>query len=93
MGQTGGKISTRMSGHRSDVKHHPERSELPKHFRDNGCDFEKDLRVTIVEHVKGGESNRLQKEALWMTRLQTITPNGLNANTSEFASINKSLFK
>ena len=92
VGQTGGKVSTRMSGHRSDVKHYPERCEFPKHFSDNGCNFETDLRVTILEHVKGGEGTRLQKDAVWMTRLQSITPNGLNARSSEFASVSKALY-
>ena len=91
-GQTGGKLSTRFAGHRSDIEHYPERCKLPKHFKDNGCDFSKDLRVTILEHVKGDEGMRLQREAMWMSRLQTVTPHGLNSSTSEFSGVHKALF-
>ena len=91
-GQTGGKVSTRFSGHRSDIKHHADRCELPKHFNEQNCDFSKDLRVTILEHVKGTFGVRLQKEAQWMTRLQTLSPTGLNAHSTEFTTIHKALF-
>ena len=92
VGMTGGKLSTRFSGHRSDVKLRPERCELPKHFHEEKCDFSNDLKVTVLEHVKGTEATRLYLEDKWITRLGTLSPNGLNTSKSEFASIHKSLF-
>ena len=92
-GQTGGKLSTRFGGHRSDVIHYPERCELAKHYHENDCEITKDLRITILEHVQNNEGVRLHKEAKWMTRLQTIAPNGLNSHSTEYATIYKSLFE
>ena len=91
-GTTGGKLSTRFSGHRSDIIHHSDRCELPKHFKESGCDFQKDLKITVLEKVKGNVGVRLLKESQWMTRLQTVTPSGLNANSSDFAAIYNNLF-
>ena len=92
IGMTGGALSTRFTGHRSDIIYHPDRCELPKHFKENGCDFSTDLEVSILEHVKGGEATRLLKEDKWINRLGTLSPNGLNQKTSEFMTVHKSLF-
>ena len=92
IGMTGGALNTRFSGHRSDIKFHANRCELPRHFRDYECDFNKDLEVSVLEYVKGGSATRLYKEDKWIKRLDTISPNGLNERTSEFGSIHGSLF-
>ena len=92
VGTTGGQLNTRFSGHRSDIKHYPSRCELPKHFRECGCDFSMDLEVSVLEHVKGGVATRLLKEDKWIRRLDTVSPNGLNERTSEFGSIHQHLF-
>ena len=92
VGMTGGQLNNRFSGHRSDVTHHPNRCELPRHFKDHGCDFDKDLEVSVLEYVKGGSATRLLQEDKWIQRLNTMSPNGLNERTSEFCSIHHHLF-
>ena len=92
VGTTGGQLNTRFSGHRSDIKHYPSRCELPKHFRECGCDFSMDLEVSVLEHVTGGVATRLLREDKWIRRLDTVSPNGLNERTSEFGSIHQHLF-
>ena len=92
VGMTGGQLNTRFSLHRSDIIHHPNRCELPRHFKDHGCDFDKDLEVSVLEHVKGGSATRLLQEDKWIQRLSTTGPNGLNERTSEFCSIHHHLF-
>ena len=93
IGMTGGVLSTRFTGHRSDIKHRPNRCEqLPQHFNQNGCNFNTDLEVSVLEYIKGGVAARLYKEDKWIKRLDTISPNGLNERSSEFASVHRSLF-
>ena len=92
VGMTGGKLSGRFAGHKSDIKHYPDRCELPSHFRKEGCNFNTDLKIYILEHIRGGEAQRLHKEDKWIRRLDTKSPNGLNVHTSEFASIYGALF-
>ncbi len=93
VGMTGGSLNTRFSGHRSDIKNYPERCELPKHFKDHGCDFNSDLEVSVLEYVKGGAATRLHKEDMWIKRLGTSSPHGLNEKTSEYGAIHKALFE
>ena len=92
VGMTGGALSTRFTGHRSDISYHPERCELPRHFKENGCDFSNDLEVSVLEHVKGGVAARLYREDKWIKRLDTVSPSGLNERTSEFVAVHNSLF-
>ena len=81
IGMTGGALNTRFSGHRSDIVNYPERCELPKHFKEGGCNFTTDLEVSILEHVRGGAATRLLKEDKWIRRLDTMSPNSLNEKT------------
>ena len=93
VGQTKNKLSTRFVGHRSDTIHNSDRCDLPKHFHNEGCSFNTDLEITILEKVNGASATLLKKEDQWITRLDTIEPNGLNSSTSEFGHIYKRLFK
>ena len=56
IGYTTQALNERFNQHRSDIKLHPERSELPKHFSESpSCDFDRDLEVSIIEKdVFGG---------------------------------------
>ena len=92
VGQTGGPLNARFNGHRSDVKLRPYRTELDTHFHSNGCDFNKDLEVTILEQVTGSTSLREFKEDKWITRLNTIHPHGLNKLVREYGNVYKTLF-
>ena len=50
VGQTSTPLNIRFNGHRSDISVKPEQCQLPKHFNEHGCDFEKDLRISILEN-------------------------------------------
>ena len=92
VGQTGGPVNIRFNGHRSDIKLRPYRTELDQHFHTHGCDFDKDLEVTILEQVTGSQSLREYKEDRWMTRLNTLHPYGLNKVVREYGNVYKTLY-
>ena len=92
VGQTGGPVHIRFNGHRSDVRLRPYRTELDAHFNNHGCDFDTDLEVTILEQVTGSVHLREYKEDVWMTRLNTIHPHGLNKLVREYGHVYKTLF-
>lgn len=92
VGMTSDQLNHRFNRHRSDIIHYPYRCELPKHFKIHGCDFNKDLKVSILEKVKGGKATLLRQEDKWIMRMDTVAPNGLNSAVSEFGTIHKALF-
>ena len=59
----------------------------------NDCDFEKDLKISILEKVKGSEAKRQYKEDQWIIRLDTSYPNDLNGHLSDFGCLYQLLFK
>ena len=93
VGQTKQKLSERFNGHRSDITCYPDRCELPNHFHTHGCDFDKDLRVTILEqHVTGSREIREFHEDKWILRLGTLAPNGMNKQVNTYGKIYQNLF-
>ena len=56
--QTGDQLNNCFNRHRLDIKCYPDRCESSKHFNSNACDFEKDLKISILEKVKGLEAKR-----------------------------------
>ena len=86
IGQTGDQINNRFNRHRSDIRYYPY-CELSKHFNSNDCDFEKDLKISILEKVKTSEAKRQYKEDQWIIRLDTSYPNGLNVHHSDFGCL------
>ena len=93
IGQTGDPLNHRFNRHRSDTTLYPDRCELPKHFSNNTCDFNKDLEISILENVKGSAPSREYKEDQWIMRLDTCQPNGLNVHISDFGSLYSLLIK
>ena len=91
--QTGDQLNNRFNSHRSDIRCYPDRCELSKHFNNNDCDFEKDLKISILEKVKGSEAKRQYKEYQWIIQLDTSYPNGLNVHLSDFGCLYQLLFK
>ena len=77
-------LNMRINTHRSDVW----RNNGPfcdKHFRLDGHNFNVHARFTIIEKIEKPPNNKMElrallehKEDLWMKRLQTIKPDGLN---------------
>ena len=93
IGQTERTLSTRFNNHRSDVIHQPHVCKLAEHFNRNSCSMDTDLRVSVLEQVSGSRALREYKEDRWITRLQTVAPNGMNAAFStDYGPIYNKLF-
>ena len=71
IGQTGDQLNNRFNRYRSDIGCYPDSCELSKHFNGNDCDFEKDLKISTLEKVKGSEAKRQYKEDQWIIWLDT----------------------
>ena len=93
VGATTDHLNQRMNRHRSDISHYPERCELPRHFSDNDCCFDRDAEISILEHAKGNIRKLERIEDKWVTRLGTLQPNGLNIGKSEYGKIYSALFR
>ena len=84
IGQTSSPLNIRFNGHRSDIDKNPDRCHLPKHYRENKCDFTTDLRVSILETNITNEERRLTREDIWIARLNTLAPKGINVDLNEY---------
>ena len=84
VGQTSTPLNARFNGHRSDIAKKPDSCQLPKHFSTHGCCFEKDLRITILEKNLENEEMGKTREDMWISRLNSLTPHGLNTDLNEF---------
>ena len=93
IGYTSTTLSHRFNKHRSDAKHDPDATELGRHFYDNpDCNFDKDLSVHVLQNVNGDQNNFEFCENLWITRLDTREPHGLNSAMNEFGRTYYKLF-
>ena len=77
---TGDQVNNYFNRCRLDLRCYPDHCELSKHFHSNDYDFEKDLKISILEKVKVSEAKRQYKEEQWIIRLDTSYPNGLNVH-------------
>ena len=94
VGQTKQKLFQRFCGHRSDTSLRPDRCELGQHFHNSPeCNFETDLQIHILQKdVRGSRSVREAEEDKWILKLNTLSPNGMNAKTSDYGCLFSSLF-
>ena len=90
IGQTSSPLNIRFNGHRSDITKNPDRCHLPKHYNIHKCDFTKDLKVSILEANITNEERRLTREDIWIARLNTLAPMGINVDLNEYG---KSYYK
>ena len=93
VGQTSRQLNIRFNEHRSDVSNQRESKQLVVHHYNNGCSFDQDLEVHILQrNLTGSKMMREAQEDKWIGKLNTIVPNGLNKSYSELGKIKKLLF-
>ena len=94
VGQTSYQLNERMNQHRSDSILHPEKCSLARHFYENECTFDKNSNISILEkNVFGSLQHREFREDVWITRLNTVPPNGLNNDVHSFATTYYNVFR
>ena len=91
--QTGDQFNNCFNRHRSDIRCSLDHCELLRRFRSNDCDFEKELKISILGKVKGSEVKGQDKEDQWIIRLGTSYSNNINVHFSDFGCIYQLLFK
>ena len=77
-------FNRRINSHRNDVWR-VEGPPCDKHFQQENHDFNKHAKFTVIEKIEKPPLDKKElrkllelKEDKWMTRLQTVMPNGLN---------------
>ena len=82
IGQTGRSIAERLAGHRTDIKYQHMNIETAAHFTTSK---HKNYTITILDHnEKWTTQERQYNEDLYMCRLQTLHPGGMNKRHSDF---------
>ena len=77
----------------NNAKHDQDATELGRHFHDRpDCNFDRDLRLHILQNVNDDENNLEFYENLHMTRLDSREPNGLISTMNEFGRTYYKLF-
>ena len=62
-------------------------------FYDQNCDFQKDLRLYILENnLPVSRSACEAREDSWIIKLDTRSPNGLNSKLDDYGNLYYSLF-
>ena len=92
VGHTGKSLSSRFSNHRYDINKRPENNELASHFAVDH-DMDRDLEIQIVESGISDKRERVMKEDKWICRLQTLQPQGLNADCGPYAKETYEIWK
>ena len=79
IGQTSKQLNLRTNNHRTATK---TKTNWPiyRHFSSNNHDFIRDHRIIIIEATT--RENLLNREKLWITRLNTTLPHGWNSTYS-----------
>ena len=68
-------------------------TELGRHFfNSQDCNFDRNLKVHILQQVKGNETDLGNFEDKWITRLDTKEPHGMNSTMGELAKTHYKLF-
>ena len=96
VGETKGKASERLSGHRSSIKK-PANTFIARHFTLPGHS-EKDLRIQPIEHItpRSGETEKdvtirsLHREHFWMLELVAVYSYGLNDRLQHVGNVSHS---
>ena len=93
VGYTNRPVHVRFNNHRSDITIHRLTCELVKHFHDQNCDFQKDLRLYILENTLPVSRSACEaREDSWIIKLDTRSPNRLNSKLNDYGNLYYSLF-
>ena len=84
IGKAEGPLNIRINQHRYDVRR-PTGPPCDKHFLKSGHNFNRHAKFTVIEKIENIPSSKIEltkllehKEDIWMLRLETIAPKGLN---------------
>ena len=87
------ELHLRFNNHRSEINSGKITCELVKCFRDNGCDFRKDLRVYILEdNLPLSKTSCELREDHWILKLKTKELFGMNSYVNSLAKSFYELF-
>ena len=76
MGQTGNTIKERLYGHMADIRAKNTFKPIARHF---GTEHDvTDITISIIQNTERNLNKRLRTEELWIKKLNTKTPDGLN---------------
>ena len=93
-GYTTNHLHKRFDQHRHDANHKPEATDLSNHFHySTDCNFRDNLRVYVLERcaVKS-EEYLANREDLWIGKLGTRYPGGMNSRTGEVYTMYTKIF-
>ena len=79
VGQTRNKILTRLNQHYSTIRTAQE-TPVSRHFRGHHCKEPYPVRIYILSLIKADNAQELRNkwERIWMARLNTYVPYGMN---------------
>ena len=93
VGYTSTSVSQRFNKHRSDSKNDPSATEFGRHFfNSQDCNFDRNLKVHILQQVEENETDLGNFEDKWITRLDTKEPHGMNSTMGELAKTHYKVF-
>jgi hypothetical protein len=75
VGQTGNSLRDRFYGHLADIRSKNNVKPVSRHFNING---HREFDVTIIQTTERNINIRLRTEEVWIRKLKTRTPSGLN---------------
>ena len=85
VGKSETPFSIRLNNHRKDVNNTEATISVSKHFREANHSFNRDAKFTLIEKIKNDNISQkdIRKilenhEDLWILKLRTLKPNGLN---------------
>ena len=77
-------MNKRANKHRNDITR-PDSIAIDQHFNQNGHDFNRDFRLIVIEEITKKNMTKeqtrnllLHGEDFWITKLNTLEPNGFN---------------
>ena len=91
-GYTTNSLNERFNVHRSDIACKPNSCELVKPFSTNDCNFTSDLEISVLAYCNGSTEHMQLEEDKWITRLNSLQPNGLNEKLSPYGKLFYKLF-